>query len=127
MFDLFEVRAHLKAIAEENPDRIAEAYATGVCRYTDPNTGAPSCIIGVLLNRLGFVPALIAELDQLGLFVGVPTQEDHVRHELWRNFTWPALRYMRWIQHSQDELMTWGGAFAVIDKELRAGMIGSFS
>lgn len=73
--------------------------AGGVCRYSDPTTGRPSCIIGHMIAYLAPIYfAWIAQQDG-----GVPDAE--------RVFTPRALDLLRSMQYHADAGRTWGDAY----------------
>lgn len=124
---LQEVQEKLKEIAEEAPETISQRFPPqDACRYIDPE-GHPSCIIGRLLDRLGFDRKTVAELDSLA-WNAVPARDQEIRHDVWRSFTPEALIYMRRVQFYQDRQedgngIGWGKAVEYAERDLTTGAL----
>lgn len=111
------VRDLLREIVAERPDFVAERfpYSNGVkgCRYAD-DEGEPSCIIGVLLDRLGIDRAVLKELDdECTLMNGTKTPQalGSSEHDVWNCFTPDAMKFLSDVQTEQDQAdATWNMA-----------------
>jgi hypothetical protein len=123
MHDYDETLTLLREIASERPDYVyrgwksvwsddfgdfvyerGDAPGTGIdseqsCRYRDPHTGEPDCIVGTLLARLGYE---LTDDDEGSSAFGL----DSVKS----NFTLTAQNLLAFTQNLQDNGMPWGKA-----------------
>lgn len=121
------VREVLEQIAQEFPDKLAEHFSIGVgpayhgCRYMHPDTGEPSCVVGVALHRLGIPEPDIAALDweattNYSYLNGGPSRcpqsVQGSKAPFWGRFEPAARGLLAYVQRRQDSGMPWGQAIA---------------
>lgn len=99
-----KVREVLDAVVNPEPERVdrrAEAD-TMACRYVE--NGCPSCLVGVILYRLGFSVGRLKMLDRAA------QGEPILLHGsgLDRYFTPLAFELLCYLQRSNDAGLTWG-------------------
>jgi len=89
----------LRRIADEQPNRKVSTYRYLVC-------GEPSCLIAVLLERLGVDREVMRELDREDASQGAK-MISLSRHKLWDDFDKQARVLMQSAQMSQDNGCNW--------------------
>jgi hypothetical protein len=117
LIDYDTVKSALEQLASERPEHVSERFArpgysnTG-CRYLD-DEGCPSCIIGVLLDGLGFDREILRELDveDISGDAAGPFALSSSRHPALSRFAPDARNFMAAVQAQQDASgTTWSSA-----------------
>lgn len=108
-----DVRTHLSAIVQEaGPDYVYERVqlesGETVCQYVD--NGAPSCLVGHFLHRMG-VPIESLSLGDTRLGeAALDLLERLAEHQEIEGVTLKVSRALQVAQSTQDEGMSWGQA-----------------
>lgn len=128
IYDEHETLGVLRWIVQEKgPGYVYERQAGigFVCIYWDRVKGCPSCVVGHVLNQLGFPepPAAIEGTALYGLVHGTEAGSSAFAAYFTERFTMRALKLLAIAQSEQDQGTSWGGALEEAEREY-AKMIG---
>ncbi|TDC02660.1 hypothetical protein E1091_00215 [Micromonospora fluostatini] len=103
------VRAELERVAAERPDhRDGRAANRQPCRYL--TGGEPSCLVALVLHRLGVSVGVLRALDHEVGRRGAGVRINESRHPALRRVEPAALALLAYVQRMQDSGHTWGQA-----------------
>lgn len=118
---LAETQKWIEEIIEvKGADYVYPHWESGLCRYYEPHTMQPSCIVGHLLDRVGLTPESKPpwnDADVLGLTKGYPTGSEFFGVVAGADAYGPVLamdddarEYLLNLQVYQDQGVPWGEA-----------------